>query len=103
MNHPKSMVAEILILAVSGGVGASLALQLAEHGVGIAAIVCAVCAVVAAGVALAAQVGQGLRTTVYTCPAKGCRVSIRAVGTSPEELQRLRDLATDHGKHGGTR
>ncbi|GAA1065235.1 hypothetical protein [Streptomyces asiaticus] len=42
------------------------------------------------------------RTTVYTCPVKGCGVSSQAVGSSDAELDRLRNLAVDHSKHGPT-
>lgn len=99
----KAVLAEVIILAVSAALAADLAVQLADHGVGVAAIVAVVCFTLTAGLAMATQVGQGLRTTLYTCPAKDCTVSIRARGANPDELTRLHALATDHSKHGSTR
>ncbi|MGW7597254.1 hypothetical protein [Streptomyces antimycoticus] len=39
------------------------------------------------------------RITIYTCPVKGCGVSIQAVGSSDAEMDWLRALAVDHSKH----
>ncbi|MEU1787087.1 hypothetical protein ABZ553_14680 [Streptomyces sparsogenes] len=57
-------------------------------------------AVCLAGMYLARRLRDRYRTTVYTCPVKGCGVSILASGSSDAELDRLRDLAVDHSKHG---
>ena len=99
----KATLAEAAILVFSGGIAASLGIQLADHSVSIAAISATITFTLTTGLYIAAQIGQGLRTTLYTCPAKGCTVSIRARGTDQAELARLRTLATDHGKHGSTR
>ena len=99
----KATLAEAGILIVSGGIAASLGLQLADHSVSAATIAATVVFALTTGSYLAAQVGQGLRTTFFSCPTKGCTVSIRAKDTSQDELARLRALATDHTKHGSTR
>ncbi|MCQ8831798.1 hypothetical protein [Streptomyces malaysiensis] len=46
------------------------------------------------------RLSESHRTTIYACPVKGCGVSIQAVGSSDAELERLRNLAVDHSKHG---
>ncbi|MGW3427962.1 hypothetical protein ACWDHW_08395 [Streptomyces melanosporofaciens] len=52
-----------------------------------------------AGMYLIRWLGDRHRTIVYTCPVKGCGVSISAIGSSDTELDRLRNLAVDHSKH----
>lgn len=52
-----------------------------------------------AGLYLIQRLRESHRTTVYTCPVKGCGVSIQATGSSDAELDRLRGLAVDHSKH----
>jgi hypothetical protein len=99
----KATLTEASIGLASGIVAASLGSELAAHHVSPAAIVTALLAVVSTGLYVAQQMGQGFRSTLYTCPAKGCTVSIRARGASPEELAGLCALATDHSKHGGPR
>lgn len=99
----KATIAEGVTLLISGALAAGLGAQLADHNVGIAAIAATVVFTLTTGLHFAHQIGQGLRTTIYSCPAKGCTVSIRARGTSPAEADRLRALATDHAKHGSTR
>jgi hypothetical protein len=99
----KATLTEASIALASGIVAASLGSELAAHYVSPVAIVTTLLAVISTGLYVAQQIGQGLRSTLYTCPSKGCTVSIRAKGASPEELDRLRALATDHSKHGGPR
>ena len=53
-----------------------------------------------AGMYLIRRIGEGHRTTVFTCPVKDCPVSIQAAGSSDAELDRLQALAVDHSKHG---
>ncbi|MFI0822215.1 hypothetical protein ACH4TX_41735 [Streptomyces sp. NPDC021098] len=98
----KSTLAEAATVITSGAVASGIGHQLADHHVPTPALVTAVMAILASGLYLAHQISQGLRTTYYTCPAKGCDVSIRARDTSQAELNRLRTLATDHSKHGPT-
>ncbi|GGS96275.1 hypothetical protein [Streptomyces violaceus] len=97
----KATIAEGVILLISGALAAGLGAQLADHNVSIAAITATVVFTLTSGMGFANQIGQGLRTSLFTCPTKGCTVSIRARGTSTAELDRLRSLATDHSKHGG--
>lgn len=99
----KATITEATILIVSGAIAAGLAKQLADHNLSTATIVAVAAFTLTTGLHLAAQTGQGMRTTLYTCPAKGCTVSIRARGASRDELSRLQALATDHSKHGSTR
>ncbi|HEX5567104.1 MAG TPA: hypothetical protein VFY14_09315 [Streptomyces sp.] len=99
----KATITESVILVVSGAIAAGLAKQLADHNLSVATIVAVAAFTLTTGLYFAAQTGQAMRTALYACPAKGCTVSIRARGTSPAELDRLRSLATDHSKHGGTR
>ncbi len=94
---------EVGLLAVSGALAATLTVRLAEHGVDVAAIVAVICCTLSAGLFLAAQFDQGVRTTLFTCPVKGCAVAVRVRGAGPQELCRLRVLATDHRQHGAAR
>ncbi|MET7975772.1 hypothetical protein ABZW44_22555 [Streptomyces mirabilis] len=99
----KATLTEASIAIASGIVAASLGSELAGHHVSPAAIVTTLLAVISTGLYVAQQIGQGFRTSLCTCPVKGCPTSIRAKGTSPEELDRLRVFAADHSKHGGPR
>lgn len=97
----KATITEAGILTTFGALAAGLAAQLNAHDVSTSAIVAVIAFTVTTGASLAQTIGQSMRTTLYTCPTKGCTVSIRARGTSPAELDRLRSLATDHSNHGG--
>lgn len=99
----KATLAEAGILILSGGIAANLGLRLAQHNVGVAAIAATITFALTTGMYFAFQVGQGIRTSVFTCPTKGCDVTIRAKNTSTNELNSLRAMATDHSKHGGAR
>jgi hypothetical protein len=99
----KATLTEAVILIASGALAGGLAKQLADHNVSTAAIVAVIVFTLTTGLYLAAQIGQGMRTSYFACPTKGCTVSIRAKNTSPTELDQLRVLATDHTKHGSTR
>lgn len=99
----KATITEVGVLVVFGAIAAGLAIQLSDRHVSVSAIVAVVAFTLVAGASLANAIAQSMRTTLYTCPTKGCTVSIRARGTSSEELARLRDLATDHAKHGAAR
>lgn len=99
----KATLIEAGILVTFGAAAASLATQMNAHDVSTLAIVAVIAFTVTAGASLAQAVGQGLRTSYFACPTKGCTVSIRARGTDTDELNRLQALATDHSKHGATR
>lgn len=99
----KATITEATILIASAALAAALATRIASHGVSTAAIVAVIAFTVTAGGSLAQSIGQAMRTTFYTCPTKGCAVSIRARDTSRDELTRLQAYATDHTKHGGAR
>ncbi|MDX3232866.1 hypothetical protein [Streptomyces sp. ME19-01-6] len=98
----KSTIVESGIVIASGAIAAHLGYQLADHNVPTAAIVATIAFTLTGGLAFASDIAKSVRTTLYTCPAKGCTVSIRAAGTTEDELNRLRVLATDHSKHGST-
>jgi hypothetical protein len=99
----KATLTEIAIIVTSGIVAGSLANELADHGVAVMAIVTTVLATLTTGLYLARQIGDGLRTSLFTCPTKGCTTSIRASGTNQTELARIQAFATDHTKHGSNR
>ena len=102
-RNRKATTIEASVLVVSGIVAAAISAQLAAHDVAMAVIVTVVLFILAAGQYFAYSLTQGLRTTFYACPTKGCDASIRARGTGKAELAALRALATDHSKHGGAR
>jgi hypothetical protein len=99
----KATITEAAILLVSGTVAGSLANELADHDVAVMAVISTVLATLTAGLYLATQIGQGLRTVLYTCPTKGCPVSVRAKDVSDQEKTRFRAYATDHAQHGSAR
>ena len=101
MNKPTAIEATIVV--VSGALAAGIANQLTDHHVSTLTTVSAVLAILTAGIALATQISQALRTTTYTCPAKGCSVYVRVKDVTGTELGRLKTYATDHSKHGGLR
>ncbi|MDX2986517.1 hypothetical protein [Streptomyces caniscabiei] len=103
MKNPKATAIEATVLVSSGTVAAILGTQLANRNVSTAAIITAVLAVLTASQYFANQLTQGLRTTFYACPTKGCPVSIRAKQVGDVEQGRLRSIATDHTRHGDAR
>lgn len=55
---------------------------------------------------MAGDLGTALTTTLYSCPEKGCTVTIRAPkDVGQDALDRYRQQATDHTNHAqaGTR
>ncbi|MFJ1993101.1 hypothetical protein [Streptomyces asiaticus] len=98
----KTTIAQAVIAAVTLVIAARLGYELADHNVSISAIVATIAFTLTGGLAFASDITKGVRTTLYTCPAKGCTVFIRAAGTTENELNRLRALATDHSKHDPT-
>ncbi|NUH42891.1 hypothetical protein HUF15_40445 [Streptomyces samsunensis] len=82
---------------VAGCVAGDIGYRLSGHQVGAAYITAIVVGSLSVGLVFASPAD---RTITFTCPVKGCTVSIRARDTSAEELERLRALATDHSKHG---
>jgi hypothetical protein len=99
----KATLTEAVILIASGALAGGLAKTLNDHNVGTAPIVAVIVFTLATGQYFAAQIVQGMRTSYFACPTKGCTVSIRARGTNTHELTRLQALATDHSKHGSNR
>jgi len=99
----KATATEAAILILSGTLAAGLAKQLADHNLSVATIITVAAFTLTTGLYFAAQISQAMRTTLYTCPTKGCTVSIRARAANTDELSRLRALATDHSKHEATR
>ena len=102
-KNRKATAIETSVLGISGALAAGLAAQLADHGVGVYAIVSVVAFTLTSGFYFAARISQALRTTFYACPVKGCAVSIRAQNATNAELDRHRAYATDHTKHGAAR
>ncbi|WP_448333462.1 hypothetical protein [Streptomyces sp. DSM 41534] len=98
----KTTISQAVITATTIVIAARLGYELADHNVSISAIVATIAFTLTGGLAFASDIAKSVRTTLYTCPAKGCTVSIRAGGTTEDELNRLRTLATDHSKHGPT-
>ncbi|MCX4911825.1 hypothetical protein [Streptomyces sp. NBC_00878] len=97
----KATATEAGIVITSGVVASRLASELADQDVSVVAIVAVVMAVLSSGIFLAIRIGQGLRTTYYTCPTKGCPVSVRASNASTAEMDRYRTYVTDHTQHTG--
>ncbi|MEV5915729.1 hypothetical protein AB0M00_43465 [Streptomyces chartreusis] len=99
----KATIAEGVILLTSGAAAAGLADKVHSYGVPTAAVIAVIVFTLSSGLGFANQIGQALRTSYFSCPTKGCAVSIRVRSTGKAELAALRTLATDHSKHGSTR
>jgi len=98
----KTAVEAVAVAIATGGVAIAAATQLAEHHVSITSITLTVLAISSIGAVLESLVREGFRTVLYTCPVEDCRVFIRARETNEAELNRLREMATDHDKHDPT-
>jgi hypothetical protein len=95
--HPIDVIGGIVTAVIAG----TTAVRLADHGVGVLTILAAALSMLATGLMLTAQVAKAATTEVYRCSAQGCSVEIRATRNhSPDRLAVLRDMATDHGRHG---
>lgn len=95
----KATLVEASLIGVSLITAAALARQLYTHNVNASVIAMVISLTVLAGANLAVTIGLGIRTTTYTCPTKGCPVSVRAQSANPGELARFRAYATDHTQH----
>lgn len=95
--NPVDVIGGVVTAVVTGIVAASLA----DHDVSSLILLSVICSMLSAGMALTDRVGKSATTEVYRCSAQGCSVEIRATRNhSPERLAVLRDMATDHSRHG---
>lgn len=88
------------VVAIGAITGATV-VNLAKHDVGVLAILTVALSMLSAGGTLLGLMTKALTTEVYRCSAQGCSVEIRATRNhSPERLAVLREMATDHSRHG---
>lgn len=96
----KSTIAQGFVLIGSGATVAGITTHLASHHVSAAVILPVIAFTLAVGLQVAGDLGKALTTTLYSCPEKGCTVTIRAPkDVGQEALDRYRDQATDHTNH----
>lgn len=95
--HPIDVAGGIVTAAVTGSVAANLA----GHDVSTLVLASVVLSMLSSGLTLTDKVAKAMTTEVYRCTVQGCSVEIRATRNhAPERLAVLRDMATDHGRHG---
>jgi hypothetical protein len=88
-------------VVVIGVITGTTVANLASHDVGVITLVTVALAMLSSGGYLLAAIAQGIATEVYRCSAQGCTVEIRATRNhAPERLAVLREMATDHSRHG---
>jgi hypothetical protein len=88
------------VVAIGAITGATVA-NLANHDVGVLVILAVALSMLSSGGTLLGLIAKAATTEVYRCSAQGCTVEIRATRNhSPERLAVLRDMATDHSRHG---
>ncbi|KOU62076.1 hypothetical protein ADK57_25940 [Streptomyces sp. MMG1533] len=94
-----------IIEAIGGAATAVLtgttAVNLAGHDVGLLTILAVALSMLSTGLTLTGQITKAATTEAYRCSAQGCTVEIRATRNhAPERLAVLREMATDHSRHG---
>ncbi|MFI1485734.1 hypothetical protein [Streptomyces sp. NPDC020747] len=95
--NPVDVIGGIATAVVTGAVAA----HLADHDVSTLILLSVVLSMLSSGLTLTDRVAKATTTEVYRCSAQGCSVEIRATrNQSPERLAVLRDMATDHARHG---
>jgi hypothetical protein len=95
--HPVDVVGGVVTALVTG----SVAVSLAGHDVSALVLVSVVLSMLSSGLTLTDRVAKAVTTEVYRCTVQGCSVEIRATRNhAPERLAVLRDMATDHDRHG---
>jgi hypothetical protein len=95
--HPVDVFGGIVTAVVTGSVAANLA----DHDVSVLILLSVVLSMLSSGLTLTDRVAKATTTEVYRCSTGGCSVEIRATRNhSPERLAVLRDMATDHARHG---
>jgi hypothetical protein len=95
--HPVDVIGAAVTAVVTGTTVA----RLTDHNVGLLTILAVGLSLLSAGLTLTALIVKAVTTEVYRCSAEGCTVEIRATRNhSPERLAVLRNMATDHGRHG---
>lgn len=95
--NPVDVIGGIATAVVTGTVAANLA----DHDVSALILLSVVLSMLSSGLTLTDRVAKAATTKVYRCSAQGCSVEIRATRNhSPERLAVLRDMATDHDRHG---
>lgn len=95
--NPSDVIGGVTTAVITGTVTANLA----AHDVSVLPLLSVVLCMLSAGLTLTDRVTKAATTEVYRCSAQGCSVEIRATRNhTPERMAVLRDLATDHNRHG---
>lgn len=92
---------DVTAVAVTGSIAGATVANLVKHDVGVLVILAVALSMLSAGGTLLGLIVKGMTTEVYRCSTQGCTVEIRATRNhSPERLAVLREMATDHSRHG---
>jgi hypothetical protein len=99
MKKPSSV--DVIGGIVTAVVVGTVAANLADHEVSVLLLMSVVLSMLSAGLTLTDKVAKAATTEVYRCSVQGCSVEIRATrNDAPERLTVLREMATDHARHG---
>lgn len=91
------VIGGITTAVVTGAVAANLV----DHDLSMLILLSVVLSMLSSGLTLTDRVSKAATTEVYRCSVDGCSVEIRATRNhAPERLAVLRDMATDHARHG---
>jgi hypothetical protein len=95
--NPVGAIGGIVTAVVTGTVAANLV----DHDVSTLILLSVVLSMLSSGLTLTGKIAKAPTAEVYRCSAEGCTVEIRATRNhSSERLAVLRDVATDHARHG---
>ncbi|MFJ9101326.1 hypothetical protein ACIRJM_22995 [Streptomyces sp. NPDC102405] len=95
--HPIDVAGAVVTAALTGTTAASLV----DHSVSTFVLLTVVLSMLSSGMTLTERVAKAATTELYRCSVEGCTVEIRATRNhAPERLAVLRDMATDHARHG---
>jgi hypothetical protein len=84
-----------------GSIAGAIVGNLIRHDVSVLVIMTVAFSMLSSGGWLLLIMARGLTTEVYRCSVEGCTVEIRAARNhGPERLAVLREMATDHSRHG---
>jgi hypothetical protein len=101
MTVKKPNLVDVIGAVVTAAVTAKVAVNLADHSVGVLILVSVVLSMLASGLTLTGRLAKAVATEVVRCSTAGCPFEFRARRShSPERMTVLRELVADHGRHG---
>jgi len=92
---------DVTAVAAIGSITGATVANLARHDVSVLVLLIVALSMLSSAGWLLLTFAKGATTETYRCATPGCNVEIRATRNhSPERLTALREMATDHSRHG---